>query len=109
MQIQVNAGHHIEAHQALVARVSAAVASALDRISGHITRIEVHLSDENGDKSGQKDHRCTLEARLEGRQPVAVTHHAATVDQSVDGAAGKLLRLIDSQLGRVAREQRAAE
>ena len=107
MQIQVNAGHHIEAREALVARVSADLSRALARISDHITRIEVHLSDENGEKNGQHDHRCTLEDRLERRQPVAVTHHAATLDLSVSGATSKLLRVIDSQFGRLEDRRRA--
>ena len=42
-----------------------------------------------------------MEARLEGRQPIAVTNEAATVDRAVDGAADKLNRLIESTLGRV--------
>lgn len=42
-----------------------------------------------------------LEARLEGRQPVAVTDHAATLEQAVQGAANKLVRLLDSTLGRL--------
>jgi ribosome-associated translation inhibitor RaiA len=63
--------------------------------------VEVHLSDENGAKSGQQDQRCMLEARLEGRQPVSVTDHAATLEQAVDGAAHKLARLLDSRLGRL--------
>jgi hypothetical protein len=33
-----------------------------------------------------------MEARLEGRQPVAVTHQAATLDQALEGAAHKLTR-----------------
>jgi len=32
---------------------------------------------------------------------VAVTEHAATLDQAVSGAAQKLVRLLDSTLGRV--------
>jgi hypothetical protein len=31
---------------------------------------------------------------------MAVTHHAATLDEAVDGAAGKLARLIESTVGR---------
>jgi hypothetical protein len=42
-----------------------------------------------------------MEARLEGRLPVAVTHQAATLDQAVEGAAHKLARLIESTLGRL--------
>lgn len=45
--------------------------------------------------------RCMMEARLEGRQPIAVTHQAASLDQAVDGAADKLTKMIDSTLGRL--------
>ena len=87
MQIQINTDHNIGGHQALVAEVSGKVERALSRFSAHITRVEVHLSDENSLKSGQSDKRCMMEARLEGRQPIAVTHQAATLDQAVDGHA----------------------
>lgn len=36
-----------------------------------ISRVEVHLSDEDGKKGGQNDKRCMMEARLDGRQPAA--------------------------------------
>ena len=96
MQIQVNSDHSIEGHQALGAHVRGVVENALSRLSDHITRVEVHLSHE----SSRNDMRCMMEARLEGRQPIAVTHQAATLDEAVDGAAGKLTRLIESTLGR---------
>ena len=107
MQIQINTDHNIEGHEALAAQVSGVVESALSRFSDHITRVEVHLSDENSDKKGgHDDMRCMMEARLEGRQPIAVTHQAATLDQAVDGAADKLTRLIESTLGRL-RDQKS--
>ncbi|MEO7817581.1 MAG: HPF/RaiA family ribosome-associated protein, partial [Actinomycetota bacterium] len=75
--------------------VSGVVESALNLFSDHITRVEVHLSDENSDmKVSADDMRCVMEARLEDRQPIAVTHQAATLDQAVDGAADKLTRMI---------------
>ena len=100
MQIQINTDHNIEGHEALGTQVSGVVESALSRVSYHITRVEVHLSDENGDKQGENDKRCMMEARLKGRQPIAVTHQVATLDQAVNGAADKLTRLIESTLGR---------
>ncbi|MDZ4745537.1 MAG: HPF/RaiA family ribosome-associated protein [bacterium] len=107
MQIQINTDANIEGHETLATRVRSAVESALSRLSDHITRVEVHLSNENSDKKDSYDDmRCVMEARLEGRQPVAVTHQAATVDQSVDGAADKLTRLIESTLGRL-RDQKS--
>ena len=101
MQIQINTDRNIEGHETLGARVRGVVESALSRLSDRITRVEVHLSDESSHRSGQNDKRCMMEARLEGRQPIAVTHQAATVDQAVDGAADKLTRLIESTLGRL--------
>lgn len=101
MKIQLNTDVHIDGTEALAAQVSATVEQALERFSEHVTRVEVHLSDENGGKSGQQDQRCMLEARLEGRQPVAVTDHAATLEQAVHGSATKLAHLLDRTLGRL--------
>ena len=102
MQIQINTDHNIEGHQALTDHISSVIENALSRFSDHITRVEVHLSDENSDKkSGIDDMRCMMEARLEGRQPIAVTYQATTLDQAVDGAADKLVNLIERTLGRV--------
>ncbi len=107
MQIQVNTDHNIEGHEALAAHVSSLVEGVLGHISEHVTRVEVHLSDENSDKKGGKDAiRCVMEARLENHQPTAITHHAATVEQAVDGAVDKLIRLLEHTLGRL-HEQRS--
>jgi hypothetical protein len=50
----------------------------------------VHLSDENGSKTRQNDKRCLLEARLESRQPIAVTSQANTIEKAVNDALDKL-------------------
>lgn len=101
MHIQINTDHNIEGHEALVTHLSSVVANTLSRISNHITRVEVHVSDENGHKNGKNDKRCMMEARLENRLPVAVTCHAETLHQAVEGAADKLIRTIESDLGRL--------
>ncbi len=102
MQIQLNTDSNIEGREALATQVSSVVENALKRFSDRITRVEVHLSDENSEKKGgTEDMRCVMEARLEGRQPIAVTHQATTLDQAVDGAAEKLTKLIESTLGRL--------
>jgi len=102
MQIQINTGHNIEVHESLAAKISGVVESALSRFSDHITRVEVHLSDENSDKKvGHDAMRCVMEARIEGRQPIAVSHQAETLDQAFDGAADKLTRLIKHTLERL--------
>jgi len=110
MRIQVNTDRNIEANSELITSVSSIIEHTLERFDGDITRVEVHLSDENGHKQdGSADIRCLMEARLQGRQPVAVTHQATTVDQAVDGAADKLGRLISSTLGRLRDQRRPRE
>lgn len=101
MKIQLNTDDHIDGTEALFDQVSATVEHALARFSEHVSRVEVHLSDENTGKSGQRDQRCMLEARLKDREPVAVTDQAATMEQAVHGAAQKLAHLLDSRLGRL--------
>ncbi len=101
MHIQINTDSNIDGTEELATHVKGVVESALSRFSDRITRVEVHLSDQNSDKGGQDDKRCMMEARLEGRQPTAVTHLAASLDDAVDGAADKLKRSIESTLERL--------
>jgi ribosome-associated translation inhibitor RaiA len=101
MHIQINTDHNLQGHESPADSVRATVENALRRFSSQITRVEVHLGDENGGKRGRNDKRCTMEARLEGQAPVAVTQYAATVGQALDGAAIKLVRRIVHMLGRL--------
>ena len=52
-------------------------------------------------KGGANDKRCLLEARLEGRQPIAVTNNAGTHHEAVKGAVGKMKAALDTVLGRL--------
>lgn len=101
MHIQVHTDHTLEGGEKFNAYVTSVVEGALRRLSARITRIEVHVSDQNGLKTGREDKRCVMEARLEGHSPIAVTHKADTVDEAVDGAATKLVQSLRSTLERV--------
>lgn len=66
------------------------ITEELKRFSENITKVIAHVSDENAAKVGLNDKKCVLEARLEGKQPIAVTHHANTIQEAVTGAIEKL-------------------
>ncbi|MCC6718308.1 MAG: HPF/RaiA family ribosome-associated protein [Acetobacteraceae bacterium] len=100
MHIEFSTDRHIHGHEALAAHVQGVVAHALSHVSTHVTRVEVHASDTNADKGGPLDKRCTMEARIEGRQPTVVTDQAATLEQAIIGAAGKLRRAVESVVER---------
>ncbi|HUP25946.1 MAG TPA: HPF/RaiA family ribosome-associated protein [Thermoanaerobaculia bacterium] len=101
MQIQINTDSNIDASDELVQELEAVVSRALDRFGTQVTRVEVHLSDENSGKFGVDDKRCLLEARLADLQPIAVSHEAATIQQAAAGAAEKLQRSLESRIGRL--------
>ncbi len=101
MQININTDKTIERHAGLDEHVQSVVSAALHRFGEHITRVEVHLSDNQSHKSADGDNRCLMEARVTGYQPIAVSDHAATLHQAIGGSADKLKRAIDSALGRL--------
>ena len=101
MTIQFNTDNNISGREELTAPLIALISGEIDRFSEHITRLEVHLSDENGFKDGPNDIRCMLEARIEGRQPIAVTHQANSHEQAVEGAIDKLKTSLDTIIGRL--------
>src|SRR3990167_4653405 len=84
MQIQVHSDNHIEGSARLAEWVSESVTSKLDRFEEDLTRVIVHLSDENGIKAGSHDKRCQIEARPKGQQPISVTHKAELLEFAVE-------------------------
>ena len=102
MHIQVNTDKNISGHEALVQSVEETIDHVLARFTDQITRLEVHLSDENSaSKSGVIDKRCLLESRLAGLEPASVSDLALTIDQAVNGAAHKMVSLLESELGKL--------
>lgn len=100
MTIQFNTDKTINGDEEKERYFTALVADELNRFSSQITRIEVHLSDENGKKDGLNNIRCLMEARLEGKQPIAVTNQSDTLEQAVSGAIDKLVALLETITGK---------
>jgi len=101
MIIQINTDHTINSSDPLTAEIEAAVHSSLSHHEGRLSRVEVHLSDENGAKSGGNDIRCVMEARPAGLQPIAVTHQAGELEEAITGAAEKLKAALETTFGKL--------
>lgn len=101
MNIQINTDDNIAGGAELEGLTKAAVEASLGHLAEQVTRVEVHLRDENSTKGGSADKRCLLEARLEGHQPLAVTAAAGNVAQAIESAAVKLKRSLIHTLGRL--------
>ena len=101
MQIQVNTDHNVDGRQSVTEYVRSVVQHAVGPFERQVTRVEVHLSDENGSKAGANDKRCVLEARIVASKPLVVTHRAASLDEAIHGAAARLKRSLANENARV--------
>lgn len=89
MTIQINTDENISGNSRTADYFSNLVEKDLAYFAEHITRVEVHFSDENGAKSGPNDKQCVLEARIKNRQPIAVTAQEQSVEKAFQVALDK--------------------
>ena len=102
MKIQIDTDRTVERTEELVTMVEAEVRSALARFEDRLTRVEVHLADENTEqRTGAVDKRCLLEARPASMQPVVVTGVADTLERACREATRKMQDLLASRFGRI--------
>lgn len=101
MDVQINTANNVAGREALTQQLEGTVRARLSRFSDRLTRVEVHVGDENGDRSVGDDKRCVIEARPAGRDPISVTDQAGSIDQATSGALGKLATALDRTFGRI--------
>lgn len=102
MFIQIHTDNHVETDNERDSRLEEQIRQRLARFEERITDVEVHVSDMNSARGGGADLRCTLEARVNGVPPVAVSDHGTNVDRAILGATKKAVRALDHQLGKLA-------
>lgn len=101
MKIQLNTDKNIQGTENLEKFVSEKLQSSLKRFADNITRIEVHLSDQNADKGGADDIKCKMEARVENMQPVTVVAKSASKEKALSEAIDKMKSSLDSKIGKL--------
>lgn len=101
MKIQFNTDKNIQGTEKLEKFVSERINHALKHFNDKITRIEVHLSDQNADKSGSDDIQCKIEARVEGIQPLMVVSKGSTNEKALSSAVDKMKSTLDTIMGKM--------
>jgi ribosome-associated translation inhibitor RaiA len=101
MIIQLNADKNLTIHSEYESQITEKLNKDLERYSEHISRVEVHLSDENGSKAGLNDKKCLLEARFEGKQPIVASDLGDTYDLALKGATEKLKNALGTVVGKL--------
>ncbi len=105
MQFQFNSDSSVMGTQNVAERIETQVRTKLARFEDRLTRLEVHVSDENGRKGGSDDKTCTIEARPRGDRPIGVTEHAADVDAAARKAASTMVQRLERVLGKESRHK----
>lgn len=100
MQIQVNTDNFIHGDERVIEIAELAVQTDLGHFDDRLTRIEVHIKDQNADKHGPDHIRCTMEARPRGKGPLSAHHDAADITAALKGAAKKLRTRLTSEFGK---------
>lgn len=102
MQIEISTGNQPQVDEGFPGMVETVVTGALARFEDRITRASVHFGDDNSTaKSGENDKRCSFEVRVGGLQPIAVNNHGETLEQALDGAVEKMVKVLDRTLERL--------
>ncbi len=101
MKIQLNTDKYIEGTEEVESFVSEKINNGLKHFIENITRIEVHLSDQNGEKGGNDDIQCKIEARLEGIQPVIVISKNGSKEKAIGDAIDKMKAKLGSVMGKI--------
>jgi Sigma 54 modulation protein / S30EA ribosomal protein len=100
MKIQVNSDKTIDVSNGLTRFVEGEVNRALARFATKLTRVEVHLSDVDNQRTGKADKRCLIEVRPAGDQPRSASAMATTTESAVRQALGKMQRSLTTFFGR---------
>lgn len=101
MNIQLNTDKNIQGHERLESYLEGLVGDKMSRFAEHLTRIEIHLSDENGPKEGPEDIKCTMEARPRKMQPIVVSSNGDTIEKAVNAALGKLSKAVATRIDKL--------
>ncbi len=101
MHIEISNGNTVGGNGARNEWIQSTLEENLDRFQRKLTRVDVHLGGHNGAKGGESDVYCSMEARVRGQKPIAVTHDASNVHDAVTGAAGRLQRALEHSIGRI--------
>jgi ribosome-associated translation inhibitor RaiA len=101
MLVQIHTDKNIEGGSRFSEFFTNEIKNELARFDEIVTRIEVHVSDENGNKSAPNDKKCVIEARVEKKQPIAVTATADSPEKAFYEALEKMQRVLDTTLEKI--------
>ena len=108
MQVIINSDNQVDLDEDFIQHWQSEISSSLQkRFSDWITRVEVHLTDENSkSKAGIDDIRCLIEARPADRQPVSIEVRGASAEHALSDGIQTLSRRLGTLVDKTRTQQR---
>jgi hypothetical protein len=101
MHVQFTHSEDLRVDADLSARLEGQIRDILGRFEDQLSAVVLHFNDQNaGSSASGTDKYCSIEARPNGHQPIAVHHTGNTVEIAAEGAARKMQRKLDGVLGK---------
>ena len=101
MQFLFNSDNQIDGDTGMAERVEGMVRTKLNRVEERLTRVEVHVRDVDGPRSGANDKRAMVELRPAGLAPISGSDEADTIEAAIARATDKALAAFDRQIGKM--------
>ena len=101
MLVQIHTDKNIEGGSRFTEYFTTEIKNELARFDEIVTRVEVHITDENGNKTTPNDKKCVIEARVEKKQPIAVTANADSAEKAFFEALEKIQRVLDTTVEKI--------
>ena len=97
MFIEFHSDNNVKTSEETVAPFRDQINNSFKTYSHQVSSVQVHFSDENGNKGGQDDKRCMMEVRLDGKDPIAVTARLSNITQALKFASDKMKASLDTR------------
>lgn len=101
MIVQLNTDNNIHGTAQLQSQVTEKINASFKHYANHISRVEVHLSDQNSHKGGKDDIQCKIEVRINGVQPVTVMSKSNVKEKALDEAVDKMKAAVGTIIGKI--------
>ena len=101
MLVQIHTDKNIEGGSRFTEYFTTEIKNELARFDEIVTRVAVHIIDENGNKTTPNDKKCVIEARVEKKQTIAVTANADSAEKAFFEALEKIQRVLDTTVEKI--------
>lgn len=106
MQVIMNSDNQVDLNGESIEHWRSEITTSLERFNDWITRVEVHVTDENSkSKEGTDDIRCLIEARPANKQPVSVEVRGSSAENAISDGIKTMQRRLSAMVDK-ARTQR---